>query len=94
MRDCSRSPLQDITWNSAPSFENSASDGTTFANPGVTSTMGLSPAFAYPYAPSSNFNQMMYPVSTQRLIVHWRSWLTLSLTGHVDVLAHASANPL
>jgi len=78
MRDYSRSPPQDITWNSAPSFENPASGSTTIANPEVTSTMGFGPAFTYPYAQPSNFNQMMYPVSTQCSIVHRRRWLTLS----------------
>jgi len=78
MRDYSRSPPQDITWNSAPSFENQVSDNTTIANPEVTSTMGFSPAFTYPYAPPSNLNQMMYPVSTHRFIIHLEHWLTLS----------------
>jgi len=68
MRDYSRSdsPPQDATWNYAPSFENPASGSTTIGNPEVTSTMGFSPAFTYPYTQPSNFNQMMYPVSTQR----------------------------
>ena len=78
MRNYSRSPPQDITWNAAPSFENPASGGTTIANPEVTNTIGFSPALTYPYAQPSNFNQMVYPVSTQRLVVHRRIWLTLS----------------
>jgi len=78
MRDYPRLPPQDITWNAAPSFENPASGSTTIANPEVTGTMGFSPAFTYPYVQPSNFNQMMYPVSTQRFIVHRRRWLTLS----------------
>jgi len=77
MRDYSRSPPQDTTWNSAPSFENTVSGNTTSANPEVTNTMGFSPAFTHPYAQRSSFNQMMYPVSTRRLIIH-RRWLTLS----------------
>jgi len=77
MRDYSRSPPQDITWNSAPSFENQVSDSTTIANPEVNSTMGFSPAFTWLYARPSNFNQMMYPVGSQCLIVN-RGWLTLS----------------
>ena len=78
MRDYSRSPPQDITWNSAPSFENPTSGSATIANPEVTSTMGFGPAFTYPYAQPINFDQMMYPVSTQRLIVRRGHWLTLS----------------
>src|SRR5712691_6038271 len=78
MRDCSRSPPQDTTWNSAPSFENPASGSATIANPEVNSTMGFSPAFTYPDAQPGNFNQMIYPVSTHRLIVHRGRWLTLS----------------
>jgi len=78
MRNYSRSPPQDITWNAAPPFENPASGGTTIANPEVTNTIGFSPALTYPYAQPSNFNQMVYPVSTQRLVVHRRNWLTLS----------------
>ncbi len=70
MRDYSRSPPQDTTWNSAPSFENPASGSATIANPEVNSTMGFSPAFMYPYAQPSNLGQMMYPVSTQRLMVY------------------------
>ena len=78
MRHHSRSPPQDTTWNSAPSFEYPASGSTTIANPEVTSTMGFSPTFTYPYAQPGNFNQIMYPVSTQCLIVHRGRWLTLS----------------
>ena len=78
MRNYPRSLPQDITWNAAPSFENPASGSTTIANPGATSTMGFSPVFTYPYAQPSNFDQMMYPVSTQRLTVHRRRWLTSS----------------
>jgi len=68
MRDYSRSAPQDTTWNSAPSFENLASGSATIANPEVNSNMGFSPAFQYPYAQPSNLGQMMYPVSTQRLM--------------------------
>jgi len=78
MRDYLHSPPQDITWNYAPSFGNPASGSTIIANPEVTSTMGFSPAFTYPYAQPSNFNQTMYPVSTQRLIGHRGHCLTLS----------------
>ena len=78
MRDYSHSPPQDITWNATPSFENPAGGSTTIANSEVTNIMGFSPALTYPYAQPSDFNQMMYPVSTQRLIVHRGRWLTLS----------------
>jgi hypothetical protein len=78
MRDGRRSPSQDITWNSAPSFENPAGDSTAIANPDVTSTMGFSPAFTYPYAQPTNFNQMMYTVSIPCLVLYRRRWLTLS----------------
>jgi len=63
MKDYPRSPPQDITWNTVPSFENPASGSTTIANSEVTGTMGFSPAFTYPSAQASDFNQMMYPVS-------------------------------
>jgi len=75
MRDYSRSAPQDTTWNSAPSFENPASGSATIVNP-ETSATSFGPAFTYPYEPS-NLNQIMYPVSTQRLIVHRGCWLTL-----------------
>ena len=78
MRDYSHSPPQDITWNAAPSFEYPAGGSTTIANPEVTNIIGFSPALTYPYAQPSDFNQMMYPVSTQRLVVHRGRWLTLS----------------
>ena len=94
MRDYSRSPPQDITRNSAPSFENQVSDSTTIANPEVTSTMGFSPAFTYPYPPPSNLNQMMYPVSTHPLSFTWSIGLPCRVTGHVLALAHANANAL
>ena len=83
-----------MTWNSAPSFENPGSGSATIANPEVNSTMGFSPAFMYPYAQPSNLGQMMYPVSTQRLVVYQGVGLPCRVTGHVLALAHADANAL
>src|SRR5438445_13538915 len=45
LRDYSRSQPQDISWNSAPPFENPASGTATAANSKATGTMGSSPAF-------------------------------------------------
>ena len=64
MREYSRPPPQDIDWNSAPPFENPASGIATIAHPEVTSATGFSPTIMYPGAQPSNFNQMIYPVST------------------------------
>lgn len=70
LRDYSRSPPQDTTSNSTLSFENPASSIATIANPNATDIMGFGPTFTHPYAEPSNLNQVIYPVSTQHLIVH------------------------